>query len=371
MPTTNELLRDATLGQQIDLSQYSVGAGRRMVAVLNRADAALGARLLAALEQLPSSSFTVQRLEAMLTSIRGFNLQAYQQVVEALESELERFAVVEGGLQERLYRGAVPAEVLSRYQVVGVTSQQVYSAAMARPFQGRLLRDWAGKLAEDRLARVREAVRVGYLEGRTVQDIVRGLRGTREKGYLDGKLNRSRQELETVVRAAVQHHASVARDLFVEQNQDIVAQVVWSSTLDSKTSSICRIRDGKRYTAVGHKPVGHKIPYGAGPGKIHWNCRSSAQPVTKSWRELGFSFDELKSTTRASMDGQVPAELTYRTWLKKQPAYRQDEVLGPTRGRLLRDGRLDPGDLYSPSGRYLNLTELKQRYGAEFKRLGI
>jgi hypothetical protein len=36
---------------------------------------------------------------------------------------------------------------------------------------------------------------------------------------------------------------------------------------------------------------------------------------------------------------QMPADTTYGTWLKKQTDTLQDDVLGPTRGRLLREGK--------------------------------
>jgi hypothetical protein len=33
--------------------------------------------------------------------------------------------------------------------------------------------------------------------------------------------------------------------------------------------------------------------------------------VLKTWRELGIDADEVPQTTRASMDGQVPAKQTF------------------------------------------------------------
>lgn len=371
MAPVNELLRDIVVSAQVDLSQYSQGVARRMVAVLNRADAQLAAELLAALDRMPAVAFTVQRLEAMLEAVRQINRAAYDRVHAALMAELRDFAEVQAWAEYAALQRTIPTEVQVRFAIASVAPEQVYSAALARPFQGRLLRDWAAKVAEDRMVKVREAVRVGYLEGQTVTDIVRRIRGTKAALYQDGVLNRSRQELMTVVDTAVKHHAAVARDRTIEANARVVAAVIWSSTLDGRTSPQCRLRDGLRYTADTHKPIGHKVPYGAGPGRLHFRCRSSAQPVTRSWRELGFDYVELTPQTRASMGGQVPADMTYREWLKRQPAGRQDEVLGPTRGRLMREGRLDPGDMYSNTGQWLTLAQLRKRYGDEFKRLGL
>jgi hypothetical protein len=112
------------------------------------------------------------------------------------------------------------------------------------------------------------------------------------------------------------------------------------------------------------------VPLDKGPRPpAHPNCRSITTPVLKSWEELakpgalkpgrgaadidrlfqknlakqGFSADEIsriKRNTRASMNGQVPSDLTYSDWLGRQPQGFQDEVLGPTRGQLFREGGL-------------------------------
>jgi len=124
------------------------------------------------------------------------------------------------------------------------------------------------------------------------------------------------------------------------------------------------VRDGLQYSADGkHTPIGHKVPWGAGPGRLHFNCRSVSVPVLKSWRELGFDVDELSAGTRASMDGQVPAEQTYGQWLARQPADRQDEILGVERARLLRAGKLTVERFHDDKGRWLSLADLRKRLG--------
>jgi hypothetical protein len=151
----------------------------------------------------------------------------------------------------------------------------------------------------------------------------------------------------------------------------MVKAVQWVSTLDTRTSEICRLRDGLQYTTDTHKPIGHKVPWLGGPGRAHWQCRSSSVPVLKSWRELGIDMDELTPSTRASMDGQVPAEQTYTEWLRKQSAARQDEVLGPSRGKLFRTGGLPMDRFYNDKGQFLTLPELAEREASAFKRAGV
>lgn len=369
MATVNETLADEAVAHAVDLAQYSQGVLQRMVALLNRVDVDLAAELAAALERLPAESFTVERLDLLLQSVRDLNAQAYAAVSQALGDELQALAEYESGYQLQLFEGIIPAPVQVRFPIAAVSPAQVYAAALSRPFQGRLLRDWASNIEAGRMEKIREAVRAGYVEGETASQIVRRIRGSRAEQYADGILQRPRRDLMAVVQTAVAHTAAVAREQFVSANQDIIKAVRWVSTLDTRTSAPCRLRDGLRYEADTHKPIGHKIPWLAGPGRLHFNCRSTEAPVTKSWRELGIPLDEMSPGERASMDGQVPADTTYSQWLIRQNAARQDQVLGPERGRLLRDGGLKLEDFYTATGKWLSIEQLKQRDAEAFARL--
>lgn len=357
MASVNDQILDAEVGHAVDLTKYSNGVVRRIIALLNRVDADLFAQLTAALDRLPAESFTVERLEQLLVSVRNLNLAAYQQVEKELGTVVRDLAQYEAGYQLELFRSTIPAQVIAQVPVHAVNVSQVYSAALARPFQGRVLAEWSKSMEAARMVRVRDAVRIGYVENQTTAEIVRRIRGTRANGYADGLLEIDRRSIETVVRTALSHTAAVTREAFIEENLDLVKAVEWCSTLDSRTSPICQVRDGLRYTADTHKPIGHKEPWLGGPGMAHWGCRSTSCPVLKSWRELGIPLDDLDPGTRASMDGQVPADMNYAQWLKKQPAARQDEVLGKTRAKLFRQGK-PLGAFVNDKGRLLTLDQL-------------
>ncbi|MPT39504.1 MAG: hypothetical protein E2603_13595 [Achromobacter sp.] len=240
-----------------------------------------------------------------------------------MTDELREFVQYESQYQLQLFESTVPKQVQAYVAIAPVNVQQAYSAALAQPFRGRLLAEWAKSIEADRMVRIRDAIRIGYVEGQTVDEIVRRLRGTRAKGYSDGIIEIDRRNAESVVRTALSHTAGVTRDRFYEANTDLIKALEWVSTLDSRTTPECRVRDGLQYEPVTHKPVGHKVPWLSGPGRIHWGCRSTSVPVTKSWRELGIDIDEMDESTRASMDGQVPAQVSYGDWLTRQPARRQ------------------------------------------------
>lgn len=360
--TVNEALLSAALHRAIDTQQYSAGVVRRLIALLNRVDADLFAALTAALERMPPESFTVARLEALLISVRSLNASAYSAVGAGLAEQVRGLVAVEAAYQLRLWTALIPAEILRAYPLAAVSVEQVYAAAMSRPFQGRLLAEWAATLGEERMRRIREAVRVGYVSNETTSQIMARIRGTRARNYSDGIVEIDRRNLASIVNTAISHTAGAARDEFYRGNDDLIKAIEWVSTLDSRTTPICQVRDGKQYTPGDHKPIGHNLPWLGGPGKAHFNCRSTSTPITKSWKELsGTDIPEFSPATRASMDGQVPADLDYSEWLQKQSAARQDEILGPTRGAAMRAGEINWDQFFDRRGRWLTLEELRGR----------
>jgi hypothetical protein len=366
--TVNEQLLDAEISHQIDLHKYSNGVVRRIMAILTRADRDIELQLLDVLSRLEPESFTVQRLDALLLSVKTLNAKAYAAVGEDLTDQMKGLVEYEAGFQLQLFQEALPVQLA----LDAVTVESAYAAAMARPFQGRLLKEWAASIEADRMVRIRDTVRMGYLEGMTTGDIVRRVRGTRAKGYSDGIIEIDRRHAEAVVRTAVSHTAGTTRDRFYDANQDLIKALSWTSTLDSRTSDICRVRDGKQYTPKTHAPIGHKLPWLGGPGRAHWCCRSCSVPVLKSWKELGGEdMPEFTPSTRASMDGQVPADMTYGQWLKKQSADKQDEVLGKAKGAMFRTGKLPLDKFYSDKGATLTLEELKAKQPKAFKKAGL
>ncbi|MBT2333613.1 minor capsid protein [Variovorax paradoxus] len=370
MATVNDLLLDAETDHAVNLQQYSAGVVRRIIAILNRSDAQIASALIQALGHVDATSFTVERLEVLLGSVRALNAEAYAAIGRELPQEMRTLAAYEANYQLDLFQATIPQAVQARFPIRAISVEQAYAAALSRPFQGRLLQSWAGAIEPTRMQQIRNTVRDGFLQGKTTGQIIQAVRGTRAKGYSDGILNRGRIEVEAVVRTAVSHTAAAAREEFYQANTDVIASLKWVSTLDTRTSEMCRIRDGKQYS-TDHKPVGHSVPWLQGPGRLHWRCRSSSAPITKSFRELGIDIDELAPTERASMDGQVPAEMSYGDWLQKQSAKRQDEVVGPTRGALMRQGKMPFDSFYTARGEWIDLDTLRARDAVAFKRAGL
>lgn len=96
--------------------------------------------------------------------------------------------------------------------------------------------------------------------------------------------------------------------------------------------------------------------------------------VTYTRRQLGIDIDEAPASTRASMNGQVPASLSYYQWLKMQPASFVEDTLGPARAALFLKGGQAQTSLRACSSiatSSLTLEELRRLIPGAFEKAGV
>ena len=172
----------------------------------------------------------------------------------------------------------------------------------------------------------------GYSQGRTVDQITRAIRGTRARRFKDGKISNVDRSNRTMVHTIIQHASSQGRASTWRKNKDILTGYEWLSTLDGRTSNICRSLDGRVF----------KVDKGPLP-PIHLNCRSTTIPVVDKRFTI---LDDEGTRPSVGADGvqTVKGSETYYAWLKRQPVSFQNETIGPTRGALLRNGGISSDD---------------------------
>jgi hypothetical protein len=194
----------------------------------------------------------------------------------------------------------------------------------------------------------KQAIRHGMVEGQTIEEMVRRLVGTRANKFMDGIIERNRRAAEAMVRTIVLHTSNRAADMVYAKNQDLIKGCQRLETLDRRTCIYCMKMDKIM------------LPVEGGPRPpSHINCRGFVTPVLKSWKELGVSIDEMTGGTRASMDGQVPKDLTYPQWLREHPE-NAEAVLGKARAKLFLDGTVSIDSFTNDRGRVIRLDELHQ-----------
>jgi hypothetical protein len=332
--STNQDIVDASIAHQIDLQHYANGVVREEVGALNEDDAEIFAMLLAALLSLPQNA-TPAQIDTALGPALMMSDRSYADVSRDLAAKMEDMVEAEAEYQAALLAKSQPKAPDK------LDTGATFGEMMAVPIIGMTIAETMRSLAESRKATIRNTVQAGFVNGQTAEEIVRSLRGTRAANFTDGLFNRARTALETTVRTALSHAAEYTSAAFHALNSDIVRAVVWLSVLDSATSSWCIARAGKRYTAdAAHRPIGHNYDWGAGPGRYHYNCRSTFAPLVA---------------------GEVPNANRFADWLKKQPAKVQDDVLGPTRGNMYRSGQVGVEGFLNNKGKLLTLEQLKAK----------
>jgi SPP1 gp7 family putative phage head morphogenesis protein len=352
VPNANEQLFDELIRHQVYVERYKQSQLVFVQQLLAQLAEDVAGQLGRYGADLPASVRSAQ-LQALLENLGRLSDTVADEMSRNVQSQMQDLIAYEGGFMAGAARVVLPAVV----SFTTVSPATLWAAATERPFDGRLMSDWFRDYSVNQRKRLTDAIRMGVVEGETVDKLIRRVRGTKRMNGRDGVIQGITQRgAEALVRTAVNHTVTVARNQTFIENAAVISECQWRSTLDGKTSEICIARDGKTY------------PLDSGPRPpAHPNCRSTIVPVLKSWKQLGINLSEAPEGTRASMNGQVPSSETYPSWLKRQPAAFQDEVLGVTKGQLFRSGKLTVDKFVDEQlGRGYTLDELRAKHPEAF-----
>lgn len=378
--SANEDLADSFLRHAVDLEKLSAAERRKALRILKR----LEDDLVTLVAQGAGTDWTKARLRALLLQVRETIGSAYDDMREKIKDDLQELAKVEMSFAVDAANGAIGADLLTVEFDANLLRSIVGDVVIAGGPQD----DWWERQAARTEQMFADTVRLGILSGNTTDDIVRAVRGNVMQGTI-------RRNVESLVRTGVASVASDARQQFYDQNEDVIGEVMQRSTLDSRTTVLCMAYSGKRWGLPDYEPVGHTLPFvndGGSPNGTprHFNCRSVIIPVVPMFDTLGARVEGKKDTARAertfrrklreqgmddeeiaraqmnaqaSMDGYVPEDLDYESWLDTQPEDVQVEALGRKRWQMWNDGKLNFSQLVGQDGQPLTIADLKKRIG--------
>jgi len=310
---------DASVRHAVYVERLKARAVRDVLELLEP----LGDDIFTTIAKSDLENMTRREVQSLVARLNRLIRAGYEPVIEEIDEMLREFGFYEGGWNsDMLRRTGLVVDV-------GVASDaDIWAAVTSNPFEGRFLRDWYRGLSEGTARRVREALIQGYADGVGAVELARQIRGTRAN---PGILATSARGAETMVRTAYNHTATEARRETYRQNPTIKYEQ-WVSVLDHRTTPICQSRDGNFY------------PVGEGPRPpAHPACRSTMVPVT--------------NRNRARLENRQ----TYNGWLRAQSAATQDDILGPTKGRLYRKGDLTVDRFVNRAGEEYTLKQLRAK----------
>lgn len=429
--TSNDWLLAALIRRQIGLFRFTAYESQRLVALLNRTEAALINEIREKLDeraglQTVADFRRYERLTAALTAIR---VAAWREIEAELTKTITDLAFEETKYINLATITAVPVILHSGdvtklltdagetyippapevpdpgFVAPGLTGivietkipnpELLKAIATRRPFQGRLLKDWAASMADEDMRRIKAQLQAGMVAGESADQIARRIVGTQALKGGDGVTEVTRRNMVSITQTAISHITHAARAEFYAENEELFELEQFVATLDSRTTLVCMGNDGKRF------------PIGKGPmPPLHIRCRSLRVPVINDgplsnrpaknitneqvMREFaetngiapaknrdalprGFKtkYDEYSRKRIREMTGTVPGTTTYQEFLKKQSKEFQEDVLGKTKAKLFRDGNLSLDKFTNRNGDELTLSQLARTDAKAFRDAGL
>lgn len=239
------------------------------------------------------------------------------------------------------------------------------------PYQGRTFSQWFRDGGVRSARRVSTTIESGFIEGKSIQDITREVLAISK---------RSNQDIKTLVRSNLLHASSIARKQIMAANEDLIDGKIWNSTLDVRTTAnICGVRDQLEYDN-NNNPVGHSLAWGAGPGAIHFNCRSIEIAkligvdlgVKRPAISAGENYERgdnttnrgtVRKPTKANRDKGIfkieQKTTNYERWLRSQPQdYIADALDSREKAKAFKNGEALINLTSSPLGTPLQISQL-------------
>ena len=322
---TNEQIFDAQVRQQISLLRVAARLGGELVTAIDETEPRLRTlveqylAVLAGARSRLESPQVQRRLRELLREIESIRRSAFEYARERARDE---FVAVIGAHWEflALLGFLVTGEVVSRE---AVDAREAARIVRNVPFEGFTLDQWLVGLSETDARRAVAPVSIGVVQGSGQQDVLIALFGRAALSGADGALQKTRNDLASIVRTGITHVAAQVEASFAEANEGVFDHALYTAVLDNRTTPICRSLDGNIY------------PIGKGPiPPVHWGCRSIRILLAR---------------------GETPSRTSYVEFLKRQPQIVRDLIEDPRReltldqlrkfhrDSLIADG-LDPGD---------------------------
>ncbi len=355
----DEIIADALIGRTVDIFRFTAHERAAVLVILKRLEDDLLELLVFSGRKL--SDATRAEKAALLKQAQTLIGDYYGQASDMVGANLGALGELEGTATAASLAAGFAGAIKP-----ALPPQQFFKSLISSTLiDGAPSADWWKRQAGDLSFRFSNAVRQGVAAAETNAQIIRRVRGTTAEA---GVMAVARHNAAALVQTSVQTVANASRFETFKANDDVIKGWRQLSTLDGHTTLICVGYSGKEWNKK-FEPVGHDLPFVSPKGSPsgtprHWNCRSLITVITKTFAELGLDLPEFKPTTRAASGGPVAANTTFEQFIDRKGAKFADDLLGPGRAELYRDGKITLSQLLDQSGRPLSLADLRKKYAS-------
>jgi len=340
------------VSQQVTVLRGAEGLAQKLMAEL----AAAEEQVVAKLSRLDLTKFTRERTISTLNQIRQimaeFSGRAYVANRDGASSIARAVAARAANDLNRMVNVSVFNPVLNANSLKRILDDRSILG-------GQTLSEFWKRQPSILTDAYSQVIRTGLISGASKGEMIDDVMSS-------AKIAANRGSIRTMVRTSVMEVANAARTDMYAENLDLVKGIQWLSTLDNRTSTICRGLDGLTWSLPDYEPINHDKRY---PGSTaHPNCRSTQIPVLRSLEELATknkklarTLDEaMGPTARASMDGAVASDLSYEDWLAAKSSGEQRAILGDARYAMWKADGISLKDMLDQSGAPLTVQQLEQ-----------
>ena len=209
-----------------------------------------------------------------------------------------------------------------------------------------------GNISKNELRRISGVINNGVAKGLTNKEMV-------EKITRTTKLTQS--QANALVRTSITRASSMAQVKSMDSNKELIKGYKFVAVLDSRTSDICSRTDGTEFAIDDTR----YLP------PLHWRCRSTIVPITKSYSELmATKSDRVKKKVLQALperelkklDGRSPKKEGYSAWLRRQSQEVKMRHFGgdSERLRMFEGGSLELKQFFSKLGNKVNIQTLRR-----------
>lgn len=312
--SANDEILNALTRHQIFVLRYARGREREAEDFVST----LLLSIISRLEDEPMTEFNRNRLQEQARDYYQYLLASNAEFAESFIGEMREFAGYEAGFNARTASKNLAVD-FSRVSPLQLEQAIFGDILNLEPSRGYTIRGMLDQFGREGANLVVSQIRDSIALGETNDQLISKIRAL---------VPMQQRKAATIARTVTNHVAVQARNATMKENDDVIEGYEWVATLDSRTSLICSARDGVIYRDFDKDP---KPP-------AHFNCRSTITMVVNPEYDLGRDIKGTRPSKGSSGTKQVSANLTYDGWLRRQSKAFQDQVLGPSRASMFRDG---------------------------------
>ena len=222
--------------------------------------------------------FSRVELQQFVTRFKRAQLTAYNDYTQQLIELLKTFLAADVAVSQAIYKVTndhpasqplTPANSDAAPLGTSEGNNALWASVVNSivPANGLTINQMLSNFASASIAKVSSRINMGYANGDSLKDAFAEIVGSSDVSYRDGLFSVFNNQNNAIIATALQHVSSMSQAAIASQFYE---SYQWVSVLDSKTTVICRSRNGNVYV------------YGKGPlPPAHWFCRSKAVALTQ------------------------------------------------------------------------------------------